>query len=133
MIDGAHPPGMIKSLVYSLIRTYYIQNTYITDFNTIIKKIFSRLLARGYCSDTLLPLFKENIVKVTTNPTLQLQKHRQTPTTQQPNTNAPPKKINDNNNNTLFLHLEYHPQDISRNKIRTIYEKPVISQFRNPK
>ena len=121
--QSAHPPGMVKSLIYSLLRTYYIQNTHTSDFNIISTRFFNRLLARGYNPETILPLFKESINKIQ----LQLADkqqlfylHNSNPDLH-PTTNKSNNKLADPNN--IFIHLEYHPQDISRHKIRQLYEQ----------
>ena len=117
--QSAHPPGMIKSLIYSLTRTYYIQNTNLNDFKHTLSNFYQRLINRGYSRTTIHPLFQTSIQKIISDPTvnkLRTHKDKNTPTLQ------PSTSTNLPDNNTLFLHLEYHPQDISRQRIKNFYE-----------
>ena len=43
--NSAHPPGVLKSMIYGNIRRYWLQNTYIHDFIDITKQFIERLLS----------------------------------------------------------------------------------------
>ena len=104
---------MTKSLVYSLLRTYFMQNSDFTDFQIMTHKLFQRLLDRGYQRRHLLPIFHECLQKITSN--------------DNNNTKLPEKQTHLNklkklDNTNLYLHLEFHPKDISRQYIRNSYD-----------
>jgi hypothetical protein len=40
--NSAHPPGVIKSLIYGNLRCYWLQNTHIEDYITIAKQFANR-------------------------------------------------------------------------------------------
>ena len=43
-----HPPGMMKGIIYSLLKTYKNQNTYLEDYLDVVIKLFHRHAARGW-------------------------------------------------------------------------------------
>jgi hypothetical protein len=55
--NSAHPPGVLKGLIYGLIKKYHKQNSSRQDYLNICSKLFSRLQDRGYKKETLKPLF----------------------------------------------------------------------------
>lgn len=57
--NSAHPPGVLKGLIYGHIKKFRKQNPNDADFQIIKKKFFERLIARGYTATKLLPIFKE--------------------------------------------------------------------------
>lgn len=124
--QSAHPPGMIKSLVYNLLRTYFIQNTNIKDFQHIVHHFYQRLLARGYSPSTILPLFTTFIPKIISDPKIQQLKDPTiiNPVPDPPNspsTSALNNKLLPTDNSNRFFHLTYHPKDISRKRIQQLY------------
>ena len=44
---SAHPKNMIKGILYSLLRTYYIKNTKTNDYLGIVTLLYQRHVARG--------------------------------------------------------------------------------------
>ena len=47
---SSHPPGLMKSLIYGLSPTYFLQNTLRSDFLNMISLLYKRLFARGHIS-----------------------------------------------------------------------------------
>ena len=43
-----HPPGMIKGIIYSLLKTYKNQNTYFEDYLDVVIKLFNRHAVRRW-------------------------------------------------------------------------------------
>lgn len=62
--NSAHPPGVQHGLIYGLLLKYRQQNSHDKDFKTIARLFYQRLLARGYQSRTLKPLFVKALEKV---------------------------------------------------------------------
>lgn len=55
---SAHPPGIIKSIVYGRVLKFAKQNSRQQDFLYFCQRLLHQLQARGYDGRTLLPLFK---------------------------------------------------------------------------
>ncbi|KAL7522484.1 hypothetical protein ACHAWX_007171 [Stephanocyclus meneghinianus] len=107
---SAHPPGMIRGMVYGLLRHYYEQNSEREDFLLIMSLLFKRLIWRGWDKRFLHKLFISSYERIKTKAPSRaelagtltnLNSHRE----------------------RLFFHLEYHPSDIPRRQIRQIYEE----------
>lgn len=107
---SAHPPGMMKGIVYGLMRNYYRQNTKKSDYYNMCRKLFVRHVARGWEPSTMKEYILQADKKLQASPRLT---PAATPTTQ--------PTIQPTNNERLFIHWEYHPNDIPRRHIRAIY------------
>ena len=105
--NSAHPPGMLKSLIFGLIRKYNLQNTHAEDFTSIKNKLFSRLIARGHQHKDILPIFEEAMI----NPTKTITNTRQN------------VKHQASNNENIFFKYLYHPKNISRRTIQKTFHK----------
>ena len=46
--QSAHPPGMIKGVIFGLVQRYYEQNSDKKDFIYFTKLLFTRLVSRGW-------------------------------------------------------------------------------------
>jgi len=101
---------MIKGVVYSLLKSYYQQNTRESDYNAIVAKTFYRYCNRGWNKPTLKGYFldADQRVKATVP--------KVPPTAALPSETAPT-----NNKECLYLHMVYHPNDIPRHRVRAIY------------
>ena len=99
---SAHPPGVLKSIVYGNLRRYWHQNTYTTDFISIAKQFANRLIARGHNQDVIYELFVNAAKKLD---------------------GFLDSRNNKKGNNTLYLHWTWHPRDISRAKLRLLYNE----------
>ena len=98
--------------------------------------LYERLQRRGYKTQQLLPLFNDIIHKLLHPPSPTTTQHHTTSTTS-PHPTSPFKHEN------IFIHLKYHPNDISRKKLRSIYNdifntpdnenESFISGISNPK
>jgi hypothetical protein len=106
---SAHPEGCIKGTVYGLINRYYAQNTYRKDYLDVVVKLYRRLLARGWDRVFIRQLILEATSRVegranTTTSTTRSERER------------------DANERALRLHIQFHPNDISRREYRSLYE-----------
>ena len=118
--NTAHPPGVLKSLVYGTLRRYWLQNTMQKDYVNMATKFFHRLQARGHRPEDLKPLFTEAAKSFA---------HLD------PNEVLPKKKKTQSNESLLFFHSECHPSDVPRRAIRQLYNEtcgPIQEQL-NPK
>jgi len=98
---SAHPPGIIKSIVYGNLRRYWLQNTNVLDFIEIAKQFADRLSARGYDRNTITNLFLAAAKRLDEKTTAT-------------------KRATDD---TIYLHWTWHPRDISKPKLRAIFNK----------
>lgn len=114
----AHPPGILYGMVIGVLWRYKLQNSKTEDYNNMKIKFFQRLHNRGYTITSLQPVFKkaEEVIKqkeidktqYNINKLQQLQLQNQ--------------EVN-NNDDTLFLHIRYHPRDLPRQAIRSLFNK----------
>jgi hypothetical protein len=106
---SAHPKSTLNGMIYSVMQTYYKQNTLQQDYHDTVITMFHHLLARGWDTGTL----KKTILAA--DITIQ-QKHSK-------------EKLPENQTqvakttlrNSLFFHLPYHPNDITRRRIQQLY------------
>jgi len=104
--SSAHPYSCFKGLITGEIIRYWQQNTNEEDFIEITSKFIQRLINRGHQIETLIPIFR-TVASSIDRHSLHIRNENH----------------NDNNDNTLYLHWEYHPQDITKNQIREAYNK----------
>lgn len=94
---SAHPPGVLKGLIFGLIKKYKKQNTHDSDFAAVCKLFYRRLRDRGYSNTVLLPLFDHAL------------RHASTP--RQPSSQ-------------VFFKISYDPNGPSRARLRNLLEFP---------
>ena len=116
---SAHPPGVLKSLIHGLMKTYHRQNSNVDDFKRNVQQLFKCLLARGYNHHDISTMFEEAANTIKHN---QLRRRHQNQ--QQEKYTSPPRiKQEKNKKNDIFFHIPYHPRDITRNNIQRIYSR----------
>jgi hypothetical protein len=106
--SSAHPPGVLKGLIFGALRRYWRQNSDTADYRHMVTKLFGHLRDRGHLEEDISPIFHEAArrLDLSTNPTVcQLD----TPA--------------DATGKTLFFHAQYHPADISRSAIRQAFNQ----------
>ena len=94
---------MAKSLIYGQLRRFWLQNSEIEDCKRFVGNFFNYLVDRGYDREILKPLFLEAALKLTENPA------------QKSNASDKEKRA--------FLHLKFHPFQISRRGIQDAFRK----------
>ena len=107
--SSAHPPGLLKSLVYGRVGTYWEQNTRESDFGEAVRRLYIRLTDRGYPDEILAPEFIAAAEKLdaTTN-----------------TVNIEPKDTS--NRTDLYFHIPFHPKDVYRRKIQLLYKEHCV-------
>jgi hypothetical protein len=105
---SAHSRGCIKGTIYGLVLRYHAQNTYRKDYVFFVKLLYRRLLARGWESSFIRPLIIEACANAD-------RKSSQTTPLDTPTT--------EEDENRLFIHLVYHPDDIPRQRIQQLYDE----------
>lgn len=103
---SCHPPWMMKGIIYSLMKNYKRQNTSKKDYHNMAVKLFKRHVARGWDRATMRGYIIDADRRL----------ERPKPTT----TQVTPLDLDAKER--LFLHLEFHPHDIPRKLVRSIYD-----------
>ena len=106
-----HPPSMIKGIIYSLLKTYKLQNTYLEDYIEVATKLFTRHAARGWNKTLLKRIILESNSKLER---LALLPRATLPT--------PPADNPINSPNRLFIHMEYSKNDMPKKAVRSIVD-----------
>lgn len=113
---SSHPPGLIKSLIFGLTRTYYRQNSNHSDFTNQVQLLFDRLLARGHAKEDIAPIFQAAIEKLnSTQRQFGASIFTHHDNTSDFRTDAPLPGT------PIYFHLPYHPKSISRAEIQKAY------------
>lgn len=68
--NSAHSPGILKGLIYGLLKKYKSHNSRPADFRRIVNLFYKRLQARGYLPKLLLPVFRKALSATTFSPSL---------------------------------------------------------------
>jgi len=109
---SAHPEGCIKGTIFGLVRRYHAQNTYRKDYVHFVTLLYTRLLERGWERGYVRGLILDACDVI--------ERTKRKPTV---GPIEPPTEESKSKTKLLFLHLQYHPDDISRRRIRELYEK----------
>ena len=99
---SAHPPGVLKSLVYGRIIKFRTQNSSEKDYFFFCKQLFRRLILRGYSIGALRAIFKQAM------------------DTTQPRKSTPKQ---------VLLKLPYDPTGPTFNHMKSIFEFEKLEQF----
>jgi hypothetical protein len=113
---SAHPKNMLRGLIFGRLRAYWLQNTYIQDFEHMATLLAKRLLARGYKLDQLLPLFQEAEARLKNNTRRNINIPDIATDATAPTDVAKTAK-------PLFFHMQYHPRGLQRQQVRAAYNE----------
>ena len=125
---SAHPPGLVKGMIYGLVKTYFKQNSREQDYISIVSLLHKRLVERGWDGPYIkkLIIWADGTVRYRYGETLCEPTIGPVP--------PPPPLVGElSQENTprtrIFFHLEYHPSDIPRRVLRDIYERRCKASF----
>jgi hypothetical protein len=113
---SAHSSGVLKSLIFGNVFRYWLQNSHTPDFIQVTKDFYGHLLKRGYTAAVLTPIFHNAATKIT--------ERAQKTSVPATGGNLAAKQ--------LFLHWEYHPRDITRYEIRSVYNTTLAPILARP-
>lgn len=101
---SAHPPGVLKGLITGMLLRIQRLTTQPTLRSTAVQNFYTRLRARGYSPETLLPLFRSSPA------------------------NSRPHILNrcTNGNLPLFLHIPFHPCDPPSNVLQRSFREKLL-------
>ena len=114
----AHPKNMIKCILCSLLCTYYIQNTKTNDYLDIVMLLYQRHVARGWDR----AIIKRHILDADQRVREKETEKEKEPTPTTLPINLPTNLPTNTCTGTMYLHWVYHPNDIPRRRIQTIYD-----------
>ena len=114
--NSCHPPGVLTGLVFGQILRIYQLCSHSKDIDKELSLFHTRLLARGYISKKLLPIFEKGINNA-------ISYLSQTPEQR----NAIKKAKVGKSNERIFLHIPYHPQNPSSGSIQSLWRNLVLS------
>jgi hypothetical protein len=108
--SSAHPPGVLKGLIFGSVRRFWLQNSDPNDYTKVIQDLYEHLCSRGHTPEKLDPLFHEAAATVDSK-----QQQNQPPRAQPSiaNTRARP----------LFFHLQYHPLEMPNSIIHDTFNR----------
>jgi hypothetical protein len=92
---SAHPPGVLKGLIFGQIFQIYCLTMKSSDRIKLVQALFRRLCARGYSADWLRPMFYSSLQTIV--PRLSTNNW---------------KKANISTDQPLFAHVLFHPFDL---------------------
>lgn len=108
---SAHPPGVLKGLIYGMLWRINKLTTNSDARAAYIQNFYRRLRARGYSNSVLSPLFDTAIS--------QTDKRRQQPTTTVPD--------------PIYLHLPFHPSDPPSRYLQSIFRSTLLEPPGEPR
>jgi hypothetical protein len=115
--ESAHSQGVLKSLIFGNVFRYWLQNSDPADFVSTTRDFYKHLLNRGYKPEVLTPIFHSAADKIHRRAQKEEPSVTTTVTT---------------NQNQLYLHWEFHPRDITRYEIRSVFNKTLAPLLAKP-
>jgi hypothetical protein len=67
--SSAHPPSVLKGLIYGNIRRFWIQNSKMSDYRLLVGNFFNHLMNQGHNSKGLHKLFLDASKNLSNNKT----------------------------------------------------------------
>ena len=110
--SSAHPPGILKSIVFGRIKKYKTQNSSPHDFKYFVTQLYTNLLRRGYPPHVLKPIFHQAWNAIHNN-------HPQ----------RPPTIVSNTPQHKLFVHVPYNPNALSHKQLREIFCVPSFKRL----
>src|SRR5210317_1005265 len=97
------PLGVLKGMIYGCMRRYYLQNSHCPDYLMMIRLLCDRLVARGHNRALWNDMMVEAAQKIEFGQHNQIQEEI-------------------DSNERTFLHVQYHPNGISRRQLREAFD-----------
>lgn len=121
---SAHPPGILRSLIFGRLRQFYNLNSNIEDFQSAAKNFYTYVLKRGYNEESVKPIFIEAAEKLDARAKCKLLLKD----AEDWNKSIPDNKSKEER---VFFFREFHPRDISRKTIRDAYDDTCLPLFKS--
>jgi hypothetical protein len=104
---SAQPDSILYGLIYGTLHRYFWQNSDRSWFDHFVGLFYKRLQDRGHCASNLARLFIRAASRVDISALPTPKSKRQTL---------------DALNNSIYIHLRYHPQDPSRQELQKLFQ-----------
>lgn len=101
---SAHPAGMLNGLVLGMMLRILRLTMDTADIMPAVRRLFQRLLLRGYSYNLLLPLFQQSWATA----------------------QAPRKHAVQTSDTTVFLHRTFHPSDVPSKQLHYLFSQHVL-------
>jgi hypothetical protein len=101
---SSHPKSVITSLIFGQLRRFWLQNSLRDDYVQCASAFFNHLIARGHDDLTLQELFRLSAARLDKTLT--------------PKSAIRPELTRDA---PVFLHMEFHPQQLDRLTVQNLY------------
>jgi hypothetical protein len=104
--NSAHPPSVLKGLIYGNVRRFWIQNSEKSKYREMISNFFIHLRNRGHDAEELQELFLTAARKLSKNKQLKA-------------------SINEEDSLTkrVFFHVPFHPQQITSTSFQRLFKE----------
>jgi len=109
---SAHSPSMARGLIFGMLRRFWLQNFCTEDYTRLAREFFHSMVARGYDEEFL----KEEFFKAASKLDRQVL-----------------SGANDADEGLVFLHLQYHPFQVTRREIQSIFRQTCADTLLNAK
>jgi len=109
---SCHPASILKSIIFGAVHCVKVLNSSQANILPCIKNTFLRLLARGYSTDKLKPLFQAAITKILQAPPLLQVADTRKDTT---------------DDELIYFQLQYNPLDPTRHDIHHTFTLTIVS------
>ena len=95
--NSAHPLWVTKGVVFSMLKRYHLQNTFVKDFCEVVMLFYKRLRDRVWERNILTPMFVEAHQRIMC-----------------PDSKPKLRDAVSSNKKTAILHFDYNSRDIQR-------------------
>ena len=130
---SCHPPGIIKGLIFGTVHRFWLLNSCTKELQHAIVQFYRKIIERGYEPNFIKPIFRNAIYKYVDQDRIHKLREIQE--------NAKNQNLNEIGTNPsqepyisprqLFLHTQFHPNNLSRGEIQKIYRETFGSSLDN--
>ena len=123
---SSHSPGVLSGLIIgNILRIHHLCSDTETK-NSFYQKFFLRLRARGYLPSQLIPLFERGIKLAIVKPMPSTKNKRRSRLMLQQQQQH--NQQSDSSNDTIFLHIPYHPKDPLSWHVQRLFRQTFLSK-----
>ena len=116
--SSAHPPGSLKGLIVGILRRYWLQNSNSKNYRRLVTLFAAQLLKRGYSKQQITESFNDASKYLRSKHGDRKIYLSKATLERRARTSSKPQ---DNLNNTIIYHAEFHPRGVPRKRIQQIY------------
>jgi hypothetical protein len=109
--SSAHPPSVLKGLIYGSIRRFWLQNSKMSDYRLLVGNLFNHLTNRGHSRKELQKLFYDASKNLSNNKTSEAE--------------------NEESTKRIFFHVQFHPQQLNSTAIQRFFKQECAETLLN--